>query len=203
VNWSYVIAGVAVLGLVGWWFARPGRGGGVVDDASVTLWMLMQGDSGPEFVPCSHDDAGHGYTVRGAFYPREFVRQVKNGNGVYMMASHCLMPGDGNAGHTGSWDDLVEVEQGHFIASWVDFDRARRRLQWDSVWNRGDGSLAGLKNIASGLTVVALLILMFTTFSTRSALNRIADTNVTLTGQLAALQVPTAAAGIGAPAGDK
>jgi hypothetical protein len=215
VSWSVLLGGGAVVVLVGWILRQMlgGRHREVVEDSQATapgLWMLIQGDSGPEFVPCSRDGDHHGFVVRGAFYPREFCRQVRNGAGIYMLASHCLMPSDGNSAHGGDYGNLVEVEQSHFTASWMDFDLARRRLNWSSIFNRGDGTMAGLRNIASGLMVVCLLFLLFQTFSIRSNIGRLADTNVTLTGQLARMGGGVAPAApvsrspdLGAPTGDK
>ncbi len=199
-----VLAVIGITMLAGWFLAKlvGKRGGGKSEEdtavPSARLWMLVQGDNGPEFVPCYYDGNHHGYNVRDSFFPREFCRTV--GHGVVVLATHMLMPADGDSKHPGSHEELVSVPQPSFTASWTDYDRARRRLNWDAVWSRGDGSLSGLKNIANGLMVVCLLLGVFMLFGLRGQVARLSDSSVVLAGQLSRISGDTLPATLPAPA---
>jgi hypothetical protein len=164
----------SAVGVVDYDAARPSR-----------VHILIQTGEGPAFVPGYYDPRKHGYTIQDAFFPQEFCKAV--GHNTLILATHMLMPGDGNTAHGGDWEDLQLVPQASWTAAWTDYDRARRRLNWDAVWSRGDGSLAGLKNIANGLMVVVLLILMFKSFSQGSTLGSLQSTSDMLVTQFSLL----------------
>jgi hypothetical protein len=173
-------------------FRRPGwrtsSPAAVVDhDAArpARVWILTQTDDGPALVPGFYDPAKHGYTIQDAFFPQEFCKAV--GQNTLVLATYMLMPADGNTAHGGDYEDLQPVPQAGWTAAWTDYDRARRRLNWDAVWSRGDGSLSMLKNIANGLTVVVLLILLFTSFGIKSGVSTVGDVNNLLVTQISLL----------------
>jgi hypothetical protein len=74
-------------------------------------------------------------------YPDELLKDV--GGGVYMLASAVMMPADGDITHSGSYLPVVSVAQLDWSASWESYDRARRRLNFDALWERG-GDMSGM-----------------------------------------------------------
>lgn len=172
--------------------------------SSERAYMLVQDDGGLQYVPCLRDEKRHGFNLRGYFIPEEFVSAVRHGPAVYMLATHYAVPADGDMTHDGGYADLIEVPQPRMLASWADADRARRRLNWAAVFERGDGSLAGLKNLAYGVMVVALLLTTFQVFSIKSGVGSLRDA-VVLSSE-AALRDAAARplpVDVGAPAGDQ
>ncbi len=182
-EYSSILSVFGIVLLLGWFAVRLLRGrkpasakpsAAAVRSDELRLWMLIQGDAGPKFAQCEYDDELHGYREGGKFFPREFC-QVVPARGLVVLATHMMMPTDGDSKHTGDWSDLVEVTQPSWTAAWADFNRARQRLNWSSLWERGDGSMAGLKNIATALTIVCLLLLTFRSFTSGSTINSIYD----------------------------
>jgi hypothetical protein len=195
--------------------AATWRRRGPVDSTGPARLLVVE-DDGPLVVECRRTPE-RGVKVGERFYPDELLRDV--GCDTYMLAPAVEMPDDGDLRHPGGWEAVREVAQLHWVASWDSYDRARRRLNYDALWERG-GGLGNL--VKNGLWVLLAVVALYTGMMAYRAGNAASE----LRGEVAALRadvgrldgslyqvvrpagpgpspsVPPAATSVGAPAGD-
>jgi hypothetical protein len=146
--------------------------------------LVVQGSEGPTVVFGRLGDEG---TVKanGMHYPKEFLKPM--GDGLHFLPTMFMMPADGDMSKSGDLGvyELVATPEVAWTAEWSTFWSARRRLVWSSIWQRGDGSSATLKNMSSAIVVVAMIAMLFQTWGLKGEVGRLSDTSAVLGAQVA------------------
>jgi hypothetical protein len=146
-----------------------------------------------------------GVLYDGVLYPDELLRDL--GAGLYQLATALEMPADGNTAHPGTFTPVVSVSQIEWTASWASYDRARRRINWDELWQRG-GTTANLaKNMILALVLVTSLFSAWAGFRTSGSAaelaNQVGDTRGALNRTIELLQEQRAVLVVASPTPSK
>jgi hypothetical protein len=135
--------------------------------------LLAVDEEGPIVVRAARTK-DRGVKYDGVLYPDELLKQI--GDGVYMLATRVSFPADGDL--TRNFHELMplkEVSQLEWSASWESYDRARRRLNADQLWERG-GDISGMmRNAIMALVLAVSLFSAWGGFRSASAAGRLAD----------------------------
>jgi hypothetical protein len=151
-------------------------------------WVLRIGPRGREMVEGRRLVEKGGIEVDGVLYPDELLRPI--GGDTYELAPLCAMPEDGSVKHPGDWSAVVPVEQQEYCASWASFDRGRRRLNTDALYQRSDGTGSMLRNVALVVTVICTLYTGIATMSLRGDMGQLQAQLPVISGQIAKLSNP-------------
>ncbi len=185
--------------------ARVWRGRGPVATAGPCILLAVDQDGPVAVAAVRSKDRGVKYD--GVLYPDELVRDL--GAGVYMLASHLMVPADGNIAQ--NWSPLLplqEVSQLDWTAGWESYDRARKRLNADQLWERG-GAVSGM--MKNAILAAVLIVSIFTAwggFRSSAAASDLARETGDLRGALykviePSTRLPVVSPGPGVPAGDR
>jgi hypothetical protein len=156
-----------------------GRGSGGERDQ---WYLLVQSMGGLKRVPAKFDSKKKGFRAAGNYWvPVEMTQKVQ-GSPDYLVATGLYMPSDGSMYENGEY---LELDQPSWVAHFETYRAAIRRLNFAALWQRGDGSSAGLKNLMMGFIVCMAL---WTIFNTQGLKGQVKDANsamVILSGQVA------------------
>lgn len=147
-----------------------------------TPHLLRQGPDGPELVRA--DYVPHGLRYEGVYYPTEFLKPLGRSN--YFLATAMMMPSDGNLTVGGGVPEskLQPAPQPVYTAHWQSFDLARRRCNWESLMERGNGTSSAIRNVVMGLVICATLYGSWGSWGLKSSTGRLGDQLTVLTGQI-------------------
>jgi hypothetical protein len=135
--------------------------------------LLAVDEEGPIVVRATRTK-DRGVKYDGVLYPDELLKQV--GDGVFMLATRVTIPADGDM--TKNYHELMplkEVSQLEWSASWESYDRARRRLNADQLWERGGDVSGMMRNAILALVLAVSLFSAWGGFRSASAAGRLAD----------------------------
>ncbi len=106
-------------------------------------------------------------------YPDELLRDL--GGGLYQLATALDLPSDGDMTHNASsLLPVISVSQIEWTATYASFDRARRRISWDSLWERGGSTANMFKNFILALVLASSLFTAFAGFRTSGSASELA-----------------------------
>lgn len=149
-----------------------------------------------------------GVKFGGILYPDELLRDL--GAGVYMLATNLEIPADGDMSRNAPVEAVVTVGQLDYTASWESYDRARRRLNYDALWERGGNMGNLIKNFLFACIFMTSLLAGLAGLRAGGAASdlsrEVSDLRAVIIKPTAALGAPGAPAVVptlGPPAGDR
>lgn len=175
--------------------ARVWRSRGPVATAG-RCQLLAVDESGPIMVRAWRTK-DRGVKYDGVLYPDELLKQI--GDDCYMLAGKVQMPADGDISHNAPFEPLRDVSQLEWTASWESYDRARRRLNADALWERGGAMSGAIRNILMCMVFCVTLFAAIAGMRTSSAASDLAREASDLRGAIYKVIEP---APLGAPTGD-
>ncbi len=150
-------------------------------------FVLVNDHKGRRFLPVVRVNGG--YVNGETLYPDEFLETLPGlGGEVVQLAESMAVPSDGNlTSENVDGREIVKLSQIGFMTDFTAFNRARKRLVWQSLYEAGDGSQGAMRLFTSAFVIMACLVVFWQSFGLKGKVSELAETNRTSVATMNAL----------------